>query len=44
MIHDYDPDINIQLAERTNQFVTLVLGYAVVAMLFQNKASFGINA
>ena len=31
-------------AERTNAFVTLVFGYSVVALLFQNKAPFGINA
>ena len=31
-------------AERTNAFVTLVFGYSVVALLFQNKAAYGINA
>ena len=30
--------------ERTNAFVTLVFGYSVVTMLFQNKAEYGINA
>ena len=32
------------IAERTNAFVTLVFGYSVVALLFQNRASYGINA
>jgi len=32
------------LAERTNAFVTIVLGYSVVALLYQNRAPFGINA
>jgi hypothetical protein len=32
------------IAERTNAFVTLVFGYSVVSLLFQNKAPFGINA
>jgi len=30
--------------ERTNAFVTLVLGYSVVAIIYQNSASFGLNA
>lgn len=32
------------IAERTNAFVTLVFGYSVVALLYQNKAPYGINA
>ncbi|CAD6582287.1 MAG: hypothetical protein ASARMPREDX12_000893 [Alectoria sarmentosa] len=37
--------INIEhKTERTNAFVTLVFGYSVVALLFQNKAAYGINA
>ncbi len=31
-------------AERTNAFVTLVFGYSVVAMLYQNTAPLGVNA
>jgi len=39
------PAINIEhKTERTNAFVTLVFGYSVLALLFQNKAPFGINA
>lgn len=34
----------IGLAERTNAFVTLVFGYSVVVILYQNKADYGINA
>ena len=30
--------------ERNNAFVTLVFGYSVVALLYQNKAAFGINS
>ena len=42
---DFFPAINIEhKTERTNAFVTLVFGYSVVALLFQNKAAFGINA
>lgn len=42
---DFFPAINIEhKTERTGAFVTLVLGYSVVALLFQNKAQFGINA
>lgn len=32
------------LAERTSAFVTLVFGYSVVVILYQNKAEYGINA
>jgi hypothetical protein len=39
------PAINIEhKSERTKQFVTLVIGYAVVGLLYQSSASFGINA
>jgi low temperature requirement protein LtrA len=30
--------------ERTNAFTTLVFGYSVVAIIYQNAASFGLNA
>jgi low temperature requirement protein LtrA len=33
-----------ELIARTEEFVTLVFGYSVVALLYQNKAAFGINA
>ena len=42
---DFFPALNIEhKTERTNAFVTLVFGYSVVALLYQNKAAFGINA
>lgn len=42
---DFFPAINIEhKTERTGAFVTLVFGYSVVALLFQNRAEFGINA
>ena len=42
---DFFPAINIEhKTERTGAFVTLVFGYSVVALLFQNRAQFGINA
>jgi len=42
---EFMPALNIEhKTERTNAFVTLVLGYSVVAILYQNKASFGMNA
>jgi len=42
---DFFPAINIEhKTERTNAFVTLVFGYSVVALLFQNRAPYGINA
>ncbi|KAG8893810.1 hypothetical protein FRB99_001697, partial [Tulasnella sp. 403] len=42
---DYFPAINIEhKTERTGAFVTLVFGYSVVGLLYQNRASFGINA
>lgn len=41
---DFFPAINIEhKTERTNAFVTLVFGYSVVALLFQNRAPYGIN-
>jgi hypothetical protein len=41
---DFYPAINIEhKVERTNAFVSLVLGYSVVGVLFQN-AGFGLNA
>lgn len=42
---DFFPAVNIEhKTERTNSFVTLVFGYSVVALLFENKAAYGINA
>lgn len=37
--------VNIEhKTERTGAFVSLVFGYSVVALLYQNSASFGMNA
>ena len=42
---DFVPAVNIEhKTERMNAFVTLVFGYSVVALLYQNKAPFGLNA
>lgn len=42
---EFRPSLNIEhKTERTNAFVTLVFGYSVVALLYQNRAAFGINA
>ena len=42
---DFYPAINIEhRVERNNAFVTLVFGYSVLTILFQNRASMGINA
>ncbi|RFU32656.1 hypothetical protein B7463_g3676, partial [Scytalidium lignicola] len=42
---DFYPAVNIEhKVERTNAFVTLVFGYTVVAIIYQNAASFGVNA
>lgn len=42
---EFYPAVNIEhKVERTNAFVTLVFGYSVVALLYQNSASFGLNA
>ncbi|MCJ1470309.1 hypothetical protein MMC07_008954 [Pseudocyphellaria aurata] len=42
---EFFPAVNIEhKTERTNAFVTLVFGYSVVALLFQNRAAYGINA
>ena len=39
------PAVNIEhKTERTNAFVTIVFGYSVVALLYQNQAPYGINA
>lgn len=44
-IFEFYPAINIEhKVERTNAFVTLVFGYSVVAIIYQNAASFGLNA
>ncbi|KAI9716559.1 MAG: hypothetical protein M1812_005290 [Candelaria pacifica] len=44
-LYEFYPAINIEhKTERTNAFVTLVFGYSVVAMLYQNSAPLGINA
>jgi low temperature requirement protein LtrA len=42
---EFYPAVNIEhRVERTNAFVTLVFGYSVLTIIFQSKASFGINA
>lgn len=42
--YEFYPAINIEhKVERTNAFVTLVLGYSVVGVIYQN-AAFGLNA
>ncbi|KAL9598550.1 MAG: hypothetical protein Q9179_003862 [Wetmoreana sp. 5 TL-2023] len=42
---EFHPSLNIEhKTERTNAFVTLVFGYSVVALLYQNRAAYGINA
>lgn len=45
MLYEFYPAVNIEhKVERTNAFVTLVFGYSVVAIIYQNAASFGLNA
>lgn len=42
---EFWPALNIEhKIERTNAFVSLVFGYSVVALLYQNHSSFGLNA
>ncbi len=42
---DCFPAINIEhRIERANSFVTLILGYSVIALLFQNRSEIGVNA
>lgn len=42
---EFIPATNIEhRTERTNAFVTLVFGYSVVAVIYQNSAPFGLNA
>jgi len=44
-VFEFMPAINIEhKVERTNAFVTLVFGYSVVAIIYQNSAPFGLNA
>ncbi|KAH8593327.1 bacterial low temperature requirement A protein-domain-containing protein [Bisporella sp. PMI_857] len=44
-IFEFYPAVNIEhKTERTNAFVSLVFGYSVVAILYQNSSSFGLNA
>lgn len=44
-VFEFYPALNIEhRVERTNAFVTLVFGYSVVAIIYQNAASFGLNA
>ncbi|TAQ88612.1 hypothetical protein B7494_g3044 [Chlorociboria aeruginascens] len=44
-VFEFYPATNIEhKVERTNAFVTLVFGYSVVAIIYQNAASFGLNA
>ena len=41
---EFYPAVNIEhRVERNNAFVTLVFGYSVLTIIFQNKATFGIN-
>jgi low temperature requirement protein LtrA len=42
---EFFPAVNIEhKTERTNAFVTLVFGYSVLALIYQNHAAFGVNA
>ncbi|KIW99417.1 uncharacterized protein Z518_11405 [Rhinocladiella mackenziei CBS 650.93] len=42
---EFFPAVNIEhRVERNNAFVSLVFGYSILTILFQSKASFGINA
>ncbi|EXJ93346.1 hypothetical protein A1O1_01738 [Capronia coronata CBS 617.96] len=42
---EFFPAINIEhRVERNNAFVSLVFGYSILTILFQSRASFGINA
>lgn len=42
---EFFPALNIEhKIERTNAFVSLVFGYSVVALIYQNSSSFGLNA
>jgi low temperature requirement protein LtrA len=44
-VFEFYPAVNIEhKTERTNAFVTLIFGYSVVSLLYQNTASFGLNA
>ncbi|KAI9884875.1 MAG: tRNA-specific adenosine deaminase subunit tad3 [Watsoniomyces obsoletus] len=44
-LFEFYPAVNIEhKSERTKAFVTLVFGYSVLALLYQNKAEMGINA
>ncbi|KAI9803941.1 MAG: hypothetical protein M1833_000222 [Piccolia ochrophora] len=44
-LFEFYPGLNIEhKTERTNAFVALVFGYSVVALLYQNSASVGLNA
>lgn len=44
-VFEFYPAMNIEhKVERTNAFVTLVFGYAVVSIIYESTASFGINA
>jgi low temperature requirement protein LtrA len=44
-VFEFYPAVNIEhKTERTNAFVTLIFGYSVVSLLYQNAAPFGINA
>jgi low temperature requirement protein LtrA len=44
-LFEFYPAVNIEhKVERTNAFVTLVFGYAVVAIIYQSSAKFGLNA
>ncbi|CAK7198978.1 hypothetical protein SEUCBS139899_001646 [Sporothrix eucalyptigena] len=44
-VFDFYPAMNIEhKVERTNAFISLVLGYSVVGVLYQNSHGYGVNA
>lgn len=44
-LFEFYPAVNIEhKVERTGAFISLVLGYSVVALIFQNTSEFGLNA
>ncbi|CAK7217032.1 hypothetical protein SBRCBS47491_003024 [Sporothrix bragantina] len=44
-VFDFYPAMNIEhKVERTNAFISLVLGYSVVGVLYQNTHGYGVNA
>lgn len=44
-VYEFYPATNIEhKTERTNAFVSLIFGYSVVALLYQNTAEVGVNS